>query len=328
MNSHFAQSSTPGVSRSKLRRRTIGVSPIRSVIFSATRSRARRTCSAWTSASAAVGPSFIETALVVMPGSSRARTGAHRRKTSRTPSRRRRSTPGPMGDRWCAARRRRAAAAVCRARATESPSAPARSSSTSAAASSPAMTAAAPSASAGRAAGASGTSRDACGHGPWRRNETTSTAALRARATTTGMPRRTDARNMGSSSNPDRTATSQPARTSTQSAAPRRPGATPRSCSVGIACRKPPRRPRSAARRVRRTRRSRPTPPAASARMAISAVRSSPTTATVAPTMRVLALEPDGRQRNLRARTAGEPPEPEATCRPRWPERSRSRRCP
>ena len=41
-NSHFAHSSTPGVSRSNVCSRTMGVSPIRSVIRSATRMRARR----------------------------------------------------------------------------------------------------------------------------------------------------------------------------------------------------------------------------------------------------------------------------------------------
>ena len=46
MNSHLAQISTPGVSRSNECRRTIGVSPMRSVIFSATRRRARRMTSA------------------------------------------------------------------------------------------------------------------------------------------------------------------------------------------------------------------------------------------------------------------------------------------
>ena len=45
-NSHLAQSSTPGVSFSNDCRRTIGVSPMRSVIFSATRMRARRMTSA------------------------------------------------------------------------------------------------------------------------------------------------------------------------------------------------------------------------------------------------------------------------------------------
>ena len=45
-NSHLAQISTPGVSRSNECSRTIGVSPMRSVICSATRIRARRMTSA------------------------------------------------------------------------------------------------------------------------------------------------------------------------------------------------------------------------------------------------------------------------------------------